>query len=156
MKSLAKSLSVLLFLLAGCIPIFGQNTLLINNIQTLVVHSADSKSEILLTAEFTASSYQFYMEEKIQLEDWMIERDSWKKGTENRAVTWELVDQESEIAMEAWMIQPFSTGTQDIWEFLVESEEEPLKVRKWMICCADWNLRTKQGFGLASPVITLE
>jgi hypothetical protein len=56
---------------------------------------------------------------------------------------------------ESWMIQPFSTVSQD-WDFLVEAIEEPIVVRKWMICCADWNLKTRQGSWLKIPDITIQ
>ena len=122
MKTLAKTMFVLLILMAGSLGMLGQNTLLINNIQPLMTYSSDIQSEIELSAVLTAGNYQFYMEEKIQLEDWMI--------------------------------QPFSTVSQD-WDFLAEAIEEPIVVRKWMICCADWNLETRQGIWLKIPDITI-
>ena len=58
MKTLAKTMFVLLILMAGSLGILGQ---------TLMTYSSDIQSEIELSAVLTASNYQFYMEEKIQL-----------------------------------------------------------------------------------------
>ena len=116
MKTLAKTMFVLLILMAGSLGMLGQNT--------IMTYSYDIQSEIELSAVLTADSYQFYMEEKIQLEDWMIEQSEWKDKSN--------------------------------WDFLAEETEEPLVVRKWMICCADWNLKTMQGNWLKVPDITIQ
>jgi hypothetical protein len=135
----------------------GQNTLLVNNIQTLLAYSADIQSEIELSAELTAGSCQFYMEEKVQLKNWMIDEESWRDESPLSALASDvLIEPEPEIVAEEWMIQPFSAGTQETWEFLVETIEEPIKVRKWMVCCADWNLKKEQASLLNSPVIMSE
>lgn len=154
MKALAKTIFVLLLLLAGSPGALGQNTLLLNDIHTLLAYSSDVQSEIELSAEITASSYQFYMEEKIQLEDWMITQSEWKEGSRTALVSALKVEPEPEMLTERWMIQPFAKVSQD-WEFLAETIEEPLEVRKWMICCADWNLKTRQANQLKIPDITL-
>lgn len=154
MKTLAETIFVLLFLLAGNIGVVGQNTLLLKDIHPLLAQSSDVQSEIELSAEITARGYQFYMEEKIQLEDWMITQSEWEGGSGTVLVSNIKVEPEPEMLSEPWMIQPFTTVSQD-WEFLVEAIEEPLEVRKWMICCADWNLKTRQGSLLKIPDITL-
>jgi hypothetical protein len=156
MKSLTKTFPVLLFLTAGSLAASGQNTLFVNNIQTLLAYSADIQGEIELSAECTANAYWFYMEEKVQLEDWMIEQSSWRDASAQTLETDIRVEPEPEIETAPWMIQPFSSDGQETWEFLVVPEEKPLEVRKWMICCTDWNLKTLPGSGLKSPVITLE
>ena len=154
MKILAKTMFVLFFLIAGSIAMLGQNTLLVNDIQPLLAYSSNIQSEVELSAEFTASSYMFYMEEKIQLEDWMIKQSEWKDGSKTVLASVIPVEQEPEMLIESWMIQPFSTVSQD-WEFLAVATEEPLEVRKWMICCADWNLKTNQSSWLKIPDITV-
>ena len=154
MKILAKTIFVPLFLLTGSLGALGQNILLLNDIHTLLAYTSEVQSEIELSAEFTASSYQFYMEEKIQLEDWMITQREWEEGSGTVPVSAIQVEPEPEMLTESWMIQPFATVSQD-WEFLTDTIEEPLEVRKWMICCADWNLKTRQGNFLKIPDITL-
>jgi hypothetical protein len=154
MKALAKTICVLFFLLAGSLVVLGQNALFLNDIHPLLAYSSDVQSEIELSAEITASSYQFYMEEKIQLEDWMITQSEWQEGSRKNLVSALKVEPEPEMLTERWMIQPFTTLSQD-WEFLAEVIEEPIEVRKWMICCADWNLKTRQANQLKIPDITL-
>jgi len=154
MKALAKTIFVLLFLLAGSLGMQGQNTLLVNDIQPLLAYSSDIQSEIELSAEFIVSRYQFYMEEKIQLEEWMINQSEWKEGSKTVLVSAIQVEPEPDLPTETWMTQPFVSVSQD-WEFLAEAIEEPLEVRKWMICCADWNLKTRQGNWLKIPDITI-
>ncbi len=60
MKTLAKTMFILLILMAGSLGMLGQNTLLINNIQPLMTYSSDIQSEIELSAVLTAGNYQFY------------------------------------------------------------------------------------------------
>lgn len=154
MKILAKTIFVLFFLITGSIGMLGQNTLLVNDIQPLLTYNSNIQSEVELSAEFTSSSYMFYMEEKIQLEDWMIKQSEWKDGSKTVVASVMQVEPEPEVETESWMIKPFSTVSQD-WEFLAVTSEEPLVVRKWMICCADWNLKTKQSSWLKIPDITI-
>jgi len=145
---------VLFFLIAGSIGMLGQNTLLVNDIQPLRAYSSNIQSEVELSAEFTANSYLFYIEEKIQLEDWMIKQSEWKDKSKTLNASVKLVEPEPEMLFESWMIQPYSTASQD-WEFLAVATEEPLVVRKWMICCADWNLTTSKSSWLKIPDITI-
>ena len=137
MKSLAKTMFVLLILMAGSLGMLGQKTIFVNDIQPLLAHSSDIQSEIELSAEFTASTYQFYMEERIHFEDWMIVQSEWKNESKTELASVLKVEPESEMLVESWMIQPFSTLSQD-WDFLAEAIEEPLVLREWMICCTDW------------------
>jgi hypothetical protein len=146
MKTLAETMFVLLILMAGSLGMLGQ---------TLMTNSSDIQSEIELSAVLTAGNYQFYMEEKIQLEDWMIEQSEWKDESKAVLASVLKVEPEPEMPAESWMIQPFSTVSQD-WDFLVEAIEKPIVVRKWMICCADWNLKTMQGNWLKVPDITIQ
>ena len=155
MKILAKTMFVLLILMAGSFDMLGQTTLLVNDLQPFLAYSSDIQNEIELSAELTASSYEFYMEEKIQLEDWMIKQSEWKDESETLFASVIAVEPEPEMLTESWMIHTFLTFTQD-WEFLSEAIEEPIVVRKWMICCADWNLKTRHGNWLKIPDITLQ
>ena len=155
MKILAKTILALLIMLAGSFGMLGQNTLLVNDILPLLAYSSDVQSEIELTGEIFASSYLFYMEETIQLEDWMIEKSQWEEESAGALASALKVETEAEITTEDWMTRPFSAVTQD-WEFLTEVEEEPLVVRKWMICCSDWNLQTRPNNLIKVPDITLK
>ncbi len=155
MKALAKTMFVLLILLAGSLDMLGQTTFLVNDIQPIPAQSSDIQSEIELSAELSALTYHFYMEEKIQLEDWMIVQNEWKDESQTGLASILKVEPESEMLAESWMIQPFSTVSQD-WDFLAETIEEPLVVRKWMICCTDWNLKTRQGSMLKIPDFTIQ
>ena len=145
MKALAKTMFVLLNLTAGSLGMLGQNTLFVNDIQPLLAYSSDTQSEIELSAVLTASTYQFYMEGRIQFEDWMIVQKEWKKESKTELASVLKVEPEPEMLIESWMIQPFSTTVTQDWDFLTEAIEEPLVLRKWMICCTDWNLITMPG-----------
>jgi hypothetical protein len=155
MKALAKTMLVLLILLASSLGMLGQNTFLVNDLQPLLAQTSGIQNEIELSAEFFANTYHFYMEEKIQLEDWMIIQSEWKDESQTGLLSALKAEPESEMLIESWMIQPFSTVSQD-WDFLAETIEEPLEVRKWMICCTDWNLKTRQGSWLKIPDFTLQ
>jgi hypothetical protein len=123
MKTLAKTMFVLLILMAGGLSMLGQTTFPVHCIKPLVASFSDMQSKIEPSAELIASTYHIYMEEQVPLE--------------------------------SWMLHPFTNVSQE-WDFLVEAIEEPIAVRKWMICCADWNLKTMQGSWLSIPVISLE
>jgi hypothetical protein len=153
MRSLAKTMFALLILMAGSPGMLGQNILLVHDIPLLLAHSADIRGEILLSAEPLAGSYQFYMEEKVPLEDWMIEQHVWKDASSTLLASAVQTEREPEMMTEDWMIQPFSAGSREIWDFLAESIEEPLKVQEWMICCEDWNL---QATVLKIPEVTMQ
>jgi len=155
MKILGKTLFVLFILMAGRNGMQGQNTLLVNNLLPFLAYSSDIQNEIELSAEYIASSYQFYMEEKIQLEDWMIKQSEWKDESKTVHASVVMMEPEPELLIESWMIHPFLNCSQD-WEFLTEAIEEPLVVRKWMICCADWNLKPRQGNWLKIPDFTIQ
>lgn len=154
MKILAKTMFVLFVLMAGSFGMLAQNTLLLNNIQPIMAFSSDIQSEFELSVELTTSSYQFYKEEKIQLEDWMIEQGEWAEKSKTPLAFAIQTEPEPELLTESWMIFPFSGVSQD-WEFLKVEREEPIEVRKWMICCADWNLKARQGDWLKIPDITI-
>ncbi len=155
MKTLAKTIFVLLMLMAGNSGMLAQNTFLVKDIQPLPAYSSNIQSEIELSVEFTADTYQFYMEEKIQVEDWMIEQSEWENVSKTVPAYAIKVEPEPEMLTESWMIQPLSSVSQD-WDFLTVAIEEPLEVRKWMICCADWNLITRQGKWLTIPDFNIQ
>jgi len=146
---------VLLILMAGPFGMLAQNTFLINDIQPIVAYSSDIQNEFEISVEFNVSNYQFYMEEKIQVEDWMIDQSEWEDASKTLLAYALKVEPEPDMLTESWMIQPFSSLSQD-WDFLTVAIEEPLEVRKWMICCADWNLKTRQGNWLKIPDITIQ
>ncbi len=156
MKILAKTTSLLFILLAGGPGLLGQNTLLVHHIQPLLAYSSDIQDEIELSAEPAAGGYQFYMEAKIQLEEWMIEPSEWKDGSAAVPVSALMAETESEMPLEGWMIRPFSSVSRETWDFLMETTEEPIEVRKWMICCTDWNIETRQTGWLKIPEITIK
>ncbi len=153
MKKLAKTMAILLILIAGSHIMLGQNTFLINEIQPLLAYASDIQNDIELSAEVTARSYQFYMEEKVQLEDWMIEQSEWKQESATNFASATKVDSETELTAATWMIRPFSAFTSEPWDFLEEEQEEPLRFHRWMICCADWNIKVRQNNASSIPAI---
>ena len=85
----------------------------------------------------------------------MIAQNEWKDVSTSGLSAVIRTDAEPEMLTESWMINPFSNVSQE-WDFLAEVIEEPLVVRKWMICCSDWNLKTRQGIQLKVPDFTIQ
>jgi hypothetical protein len=86
----------------------------------------------------------------------MIEQSEWKDASTAFLASALKAETESEILVESWMIQPFSNASQETWDFLIEATEEPLEVRRWMICCTDWNPKNRQEGRLEIPAISIQ
>ena len=130
MKRTTKTLTILSVLLTVSLTLVGQKTLLIQDMQPLMAFGSDTKYDMELSAERISSSYQFYMEDKMQLKDWMINSSHWV-AAEN---------QEEDITMEDWMLHTFARGGDWITDLLKEEKEVPLQLHDWMICCTDWKI----------------
>ncbi len=101
MKSIAKSLIILGVLLTGSLALTGQKALLVKDIQPLMAFVSDIKYDVELSAEYNSNSYQFYMEDKLQLENWMVE--PFDPGKDMLS---DLLKEEKElpIQFELWMV----------------------------------------------------
>ena len=138
MKTLIRTLALFSLLLCGCVGLMGQKSLLLQDIQPLMAYSLDSRSDIILSADNNSNSYQFYLEEKIQVKDWMVETEGWlaKAGSELSMAT--RVETEKELVVEDWMISNFRVVDSWLNNLVKEQNEPPLKLQDWMVCCREW------------------
>ena len=138
MKTAVKSLVLLSLMLTGSLALVGQKNLLLQDIQPLMAFTSDTRYNVELSAEYNSKSYRFYIEDKIQLRDWMIERAQWESVGETRLNSDIQPEKEEAIAMEDWMTRPFQT--EPVWfsELIKVEREAPLVLQDWMICCTDW------------------
>ena len=91
--------------------------------------ASDTKFDVELNAEFSSGSTLVYPEERIKLENWMIDAVQWRKS-----------ENETELALEDWMVKPFRMSDINLKELVKEEPESPLKLEKWMYCCTDWTI----------------
>ncbi len=140
MKSIAKSLIILGVLLTGSLALTGQKALLVKDIQPLMAFVSDIKYDVELSAEYNSNSYQFYMEDKLQLENWMIYSSQWEAAVNTKLAFTLSEEKEGELVMEDWMVEPFDPGKDMLSDLLKEEKELPIQFELWMVCCADWKI----------------
>ena len=133
MKKHIKYLTVIILLAASCAS-SAQKSILINDIQPLLAIYSDPQNEIVLSSEFTASGTRLFIEEKLGLEEWMLDRDNWLNApvpeelyaTHNKSL-------EADMFLEDWMLNSFSPTMTNTWDFLKVEIESPLELEDWMI-----------------------
>ncbi len=130
MKTIAKTLAILSVLLTGSLMLTGQKTLLIKDTEPLMAFVPDIKDEVELSAEYN----------KVQLENWMIDRIQWEAAGNTRLASVLREETEDRLVMEDWMVQPFAPGRDKLSELVKAEKEVPLQFHPWMICCADWKI----------------
>lgn len=138
MKTLIRTLALASFILLGCNGLRGQKSLLLQDIQPLMTYSSESSSNIILSADNSSNSYQFYLEEKIQVNDWMVNREEWLKEGNSGLVSSTRLETEKELVVEDWMISNFNIGDNWLSNLVREEKEPPLKLQDWMVCCEEW------------------
>ena len=138
MKTITKSLALIsLMLLAGS-GIVAQKSLLLQDIQPMMSYSSESRSDYILSADYNSNGYQFYLEEKIQIKDWMVDRTEWMGNLGKELNLETQAEFENKIQLEDWMIGDYLNGNSWLSELVKEEEEVPLKLQDWMLCCEDW------------------
>ena len=138
MKTITKTLALISLMLFGSAGLMGQKNLLLQDIQPLMSYSTGSRSHIILSADYNSNRYQFYLEEKIQVKDWMINQTEWTGSGSARLSSATRLEEENEMVLEDWMVKEFKTGEQWLSELVKEDNEAPLKLQEWMICCKEW------------------
>jgi hypothetical protein len=138
MKTTVKILVLLSLMLTGSLALAGQKTLLLQDIQPLMAFASDTRYNVELSAEYNSNSYRFYIEDKIQLQDWMTERSQWESIEKSRLIAAIQPEKEQAIAMEDWMTRPLHTEPVWLSKLVKADPEEPLVLQAWMICCTDW------------------
>ena len=138
MRTIAKTMTFLSIILISSLSLTGQKTLLLQDIQPLMAYATDTRHNVELTAELNASSYRFYVEDKIQLSNWMVNRLDWGLTKDSRLASAIRLENEREPAIENWMVHASSTGEFSLVDALKPEAEPPLQLQDWMICCTDW------------------
>jgi hypothetical protein len=138
MKTITKSLVLIsLMMLAGG-ALMAQKNLLLQDIQPMMSYSSESRSDIILSADYNSNSYQFYLEDKIQLKDWMVDRTEWTGNLSKQLHLVSKTELENKIELEDWMIGDDFKEESWLSELVKEQEEVPLKLQDWMLCCKEW------------------
>ena len=130
-----KKITALILILAGTIGfINAQKAFLFNDIPALLAElNAEVRSEIILSAESTRTSYNIYYEAEIALEDWMTDYQSLKvTDPVIEAMPSVFKVEKEELDLEEWMVQP------SLPEYIVADQEEELVLESWMIDQEDW------------------
>jgi len=129
MKTLAGKIAFLSVMLLTSVGLLGQKTLLAQDMNPLAALANDTRYDI---------GYRYFTEDKIQLKDWMINREQWKTAESHLSEI--RLENEAGMEIENWMIEPFGSDDTDLRELLKEDKEVPLELQKWMYCCTDWEI----------------
>ena len=138
MKTTVRSLAALSILLISSMALVGQKSLLIQSEEPPMASTSATTDRNELSTEFYAHSHQFSIEERIQLESWMVNAEEWVGGGGISSAI--RLERESEMEMENWMVKPFKSKDVVLSELIRVDREDPLKLQKWMYCCADWGI----------------
>ena len=130
-----KKITAMILVVAGTIGFTNaQKAFLFNDIPALLAElNSEVRSEIILSAESTRTSYNIYYETEIELEDWMTDYQSI-------TVTDPIIEampsvfeaDKEELELEEWMVQS------SLPEYLVAVQEEEMELESWMIDQEDW------------------
>jgi hypothetical protein len=130
-----KKITAMILVVAGTIGFTNaQKAFLFNDIPALLAElNSEVRSEIILSAESTRTSYNIYYETEIELEDWMTDYQSI-------TVTDPIIEalpsvfeaDKEELELEEWMVQS------SLPEYLVADQEEEMELESWMTDLEDW------------------
>ncbi|MCK4750606.1 MAG: hypothetical protein KAT15_26290 [Bacteroidales bacterium] len=129
MKIIAAPLTVVIVLFLSCVTLMGQKSLLLQDVKPLIAVVTDANNDVELSEENSSSSFQLSLEDRLEAENWMISTEQW-----------EMDENDAELDVEEWMVQPFRMADIKLSELVKEDLESPLKLEKWMYCCADWKI----------------
>jgi len=129
MKTLARIIALLSAMLLISLGLMGQKYLLVQDINPLPAIANITKYDI---------GYRYFSEDKIQLKDWMINREQWE--TAESLFSEIRLEKEASIVVEEWMIEPFGSDDADLSELVKEDKELPMELQRWMYCCTDWKI----------------
>ena len=129
MKTTVKTMATLIALFFSTLTLLGQKSLLFQDVQSPIAAAPFTNFNVTLSAENKLKSSPFFMENKLQLEDWMLSSEKWK-----------LEESETGITLEDWMVETHNDSDINLEELIKEEVETPLKLEKWMYCCTDWKI----------------
>lgn len=130
---LKKIMFLLLILIGSFEAAYSQKAFLFLDIPAFLSElNAGMRSEIIVGAESTRTTYDIYYEAELELEDWMIKKLEWPQAGEGSKMIPALQEaEEKPLRMETWMVPT------DIPEYISADREEELKLEDWMISRPD-------------------
>ena len=140
MKTIVKLMAATCTILLVSQGLMAQNRLLLQDIQPMTAYASVSHYDIVLSADYNSDSYQFYMEEKLEFSEWMVNRAQWKNSESSLLMADLREEIESEPVLEDWMVRNFEIDRKKLDALLKVEEEAPLELSRWMYCCTDWKM----------------
>jgi len=125
-----KKIAAMILFLAGTIGLTNaQKAFVFNDIPALLAEiNSEARSEIILTAESTRTSYFIYYETELALEDWMLDYSTLSDTDQNEKTMPDVFELETEsLELEKWMVQPV------LADYLIADKEDELELESWMI-----------------------
>ena len=139
MKTTLKIITVAIMMIMGVFSVSAQSTILFIEIQSFLASIQGLDAEFIISSEITTTGNYSFVEEKLALEDWMVDQDNWDTTTGiNTINVINEAGEEEDLVLEDWMVDQLSVEVQQSWNFLRVDIEPPLKVEDWMICKEPW------------------
>jgi hypothetical protein len=138
MRTTTVTLCALFIIFTASLNVAGQKSFLIKEIQPLIAYTSDAGHNIELSGESQSSSFSFYSEEKLRLNNWMYDRSEWLD--DGRMEHLSASQAERDVPFEDWMIESYDQRKIRLSELVREDKEEPIPLLDWMTCCEDWKL----------------
>ena len=129
MKTTVKTMAILVALLFSALTLMGQKSLLFQDDYPLRAALSVSNLDVDLITDHASGSYQFSLEDRMEVESWMLSSEQWKAD-----------ESETEIRLEDWMVEPGNNENINLNELITTEVEAPMKLEKWMYCCTDWKI----------------
>ncbi len=136
-------LSIAIFFSIG---IFAQNSIGNYDIKSLSANLIKSSDDIVSAYKNSVAS-DFFYEDQINLEEWMINLEEFATGLSSSSIEisdptlseadLNLIFTEEELILEDWMTNP-EWGSNDCNYFY----EEALQMEEWMCCPREWCIKT--------------
>ena len=139
MKTTLKIFTIAIMMIMGVFSVSAQSTILFIEIQSFLANIQGLDAEFIISSEITTTENYFFVEEKLALEDWMVDQDNWDTAADiNTINVINEASEEKDLVLEDWMLDQSSVEVQHSWNFLRVDIEPPLKVEDWMICKEPW------------------
>ena len=138
MKTTARMLVMLSLLLPGSLVLRGQETLILQDIHPLIAFASETSDHIEPGEESGSGAYLLNTGEKLQLRNWMTEREQWEAAGKQGPAGGIRPETEEAMPLEGWMIRTDAQERIRLSELVEVDLEAPIKLEDWMICCTDW------------------
>lgn len=129
MKIIAKSLAILIVLLAGSLTLTGQESIRFQDAPALMAIATNISPDVFIGTEKNTMNHLNITEDRLMVENWMTNWESWRSG-----------EKESEPELMEWMLQVSKPADIGISELIRVEPEAPIRLEKWMYCCTDWKI----------------